>query len=127
MKHGFIRHLRATHPPVTVFSWSVVLIGAISVLVKHGHVMTALITGLSTVFFCVFVQKFLYSPMSVPTSQKDQEMFLSKILVAWETGDFPLVVRYLDQCSAREIVEITDRVQQRYGDLEADMLKRLLS
>ena len=127
MKHGFVRHLRATHPPLIVFSWSIVVIGAISVLIKHGHIITASVTGLSTVVFGVFVYKFLYCPVSIPTSQKDQEMFLSKILVAWETGDFPLVVRYLDQCSAREIVEITDRVQQRYGDLEADMLKRLLS
>ena len=93
----------------------------------HGHILTGSVIGTSCMCICLFYYNFcVFEPMTKETPDNLQKT-QRQILNYWRAGDFDAVLRYLNECDAREIITISRKIEKNFGPEEYKMFSRLLS
>jgi len=95
-------------------------------LLNHGYLITSIITWVAAVCFMVFFYNFCVYTPTIVSKPGDFAATKQQILQCWEQGDFAVVLKYLQQCDARELQSVSQHIRKNHGEDEHELLRRLI-
>lgn len=96
------------------------------VLTYLGHQALSMFTIATVLTTCVLGIRILFDSVEPIYDAVDQELVYNEIMKRWERGHFTDVMLFIDDCTHRDICELSKRIYKKHGTEEADMFQLLL-
>jgi len=86
----------------------------------------SILTITTALTICMLGIRILFNSIEPMYDKADRELVYDEIMKRWDRGHFTDVILFIDDCSNRDICEISRRIYKKHGADEADMFQLLL-